>query len=252
VLPHIQLELAPLPTQPDRLLARLVATTVAQRAQTWQMWGDAFTMSWGLHQEPLASPSQQHLIWGVLDSATSGLLAGPWQVGPHQGGESFTSLLSHPTWPQVQSLRADPCQTVEVTLDAGAGVVARAILITADADALGQLERCQQLLRAALEESYQLGLGWYRAAMAALLAELAPHHRVVLRLLLDRQTEREISGSIRRNRHTLHDHIRIIYAHYKVSSRLDLLRAVEQRIQREMFSSPAPRKVNGSAPTPWP
>jgi DNA-binding CsgD family transcriptional regulator len=249
VLPHTQLELAPLAMEPERLLARVVATTVAQRAQTWQAWGDAFTKSWELYHLPRVGRWPQHLVWGILDSATKGLFtAGPWHAGPTQGGERLTALLSHETWPRVQGVSADPCCTMEVMLDVGAGAVARGVLVCGGAGGGEPLERARQLFEVAIEESYLLGLGRYRAAMTKVLDELAPHHRVVLQMLLDGRTEREISVSLRRNRHTLHDHIRIIYSQFQVGSRLDLLRAVEQRIQGEVFAVSAARKITSTSP----
>lgn len=58
---------------------------------------------------------------------------------------------------------------------------------------------------------------------AQLLAPLSQPQREVTILLLEGLTEAQIADKLQRNRHTLHDQVRSVYAVFGVSSRLELI-----------------------------
>ncbi|MGD9688288.1 MAG: LuxR C-terminal-related transcriptional regulator [Phycisphaerales bacterium] len=58
-----------------------------------------------------------------------------------------------------------------------------------------------------------------------LLAQVSPIQREILPMLAEGRTEREIAGRMHRSPHTIHDHVKTIYAILGISSRVELLDA---------------------------
>lgn len=234
---HAIIEIGPLSFRPDRFLARVVASTVIQRARSWQSWGDAFTTSCVMHSCVAGDGVRLGAEWRVMDRETEAVIAGPWIIDSGSPIGPFSASMVPPNWPQTPSSTTDQYLTGVVDLSPTEGHVARVRLVASTTGSDAYAQSMLQLLIAGIEESYHLGLRRYQTAIHAILAELAPHHRPVLNLLLEGKTERQIAAELRRNPHTLHDHIRVIYNQYHVSSRIDLLRAVEERLQRQMLRS---------------
>lgn len=206
------IEIGPFNFRPDRFLARVVASTVMQRARSWQSWGEAFTASCAIHSPTSDDGNRVGVVWSVIEKDTQGTVAGPWVVATDSLAGLFSASMVPPDWHKTPAAGSDQQLIGEVNLSLTEGYLARLMLVGAASGGNAYANLMHQLLLAGIEESYHLGLGRYQTAIHAILGELATHHRPVLKLLLEGETEKQIATVLRRNPHTLHDHIRIIYA----------------------------------------
>ncbi len=78
-------------------------------------------------------------------------------------------------------------------------------------------------LRPALEASYQSAITASQRRQQSILARLSPPQHVIVDLLVRGHTEDVIAARVHRSRHTIHDHVKRIYAALGINSRLELV-----------------------------
>ncbi len=79
-------------------------------------------------------------------------------------------------------------------------------------------------LMPAIESSYWRGIGRLSTRRLALLQRLADAPRRVVKLLAEGHSERDIALKINKSPHTVHDHVKTIYAVIGATKRADLIR----------------------------
>lgn len=96
----------------------------------------------------------------------------------------------------------------------------------APADAAATIERVRMLLRAlgpSIARAYAQQVGRTMARRSAMLARTSTSQRRIFELMIAGYRERAIAEKIHRSIHTVHDHIKSIYAAMGVASRFELL-----------------------------
>lgn len=85
------------------------------------------------------------------------------------------------------------------------------------------LQRGFTVFRTGLMASYERCVVGAERREAALMDRLTPPQQGVAKLLLEGMTEAEAGKSLHRSKHTVHDHVKSIYAAFNVQSRVELV-----------------------------
>lgn len=110
--------------------------------------------------------------------------------------------------------RYEPNTALVLQVDAARGA-------TLDIARIGEL---MEIMAPALEEAFVSSVGRSERHRRQIMQRVSPAQRPIVELLVTGLTEREIGAKIHRSPHTVHDHIKSIYAALGVSNRFDLLR----------------------------
>ncbi|HYD00692.1 MAG TPA: helix-turn-helix transcriptional regulator, partial [Phycisphaerales bacterium] len=85
------------------------------------------------------------------------------------------------------------------------------------------LNRGLAVFRTGLMASYERCVVGAERRESALMDRLTPPQQSVAKLLLEGMTEAEAGKSLHRSKHTVHDHVKSIYAAFNVQSRVELV-----------------------------
>lgn len=150
----------------------------------------------------------------------------------HSGGRASTSLrgelVSDAAWygaaEVVEHRRAAGIDDCVFSIHAGADRTQAFVLCAFrpwGASPFGQRERVLlETMHTAVEALYRSEEATGRLSRAA---ELSPRVRETLDHLLSGLTERQVAGRMELSVHTVHDYVKMLYAHFGVSSRSELL-----------------------------
>lgn len=96
-------------------------------------------------------------------------------------------------------------------------------LFAEDPNFAALLTRGMTVFRTGLMSSYERCVVGAERRESALMDRLTPPQQSVAKLLLEGMTEAEAGKSLHRSKHTVHDHVKSIYAAFNVQSRVELV-----------------------------
>ncbi len=95
-----------------------------------------------------------------------------------------------------------------------------------------------------IARAYALQVGATAARRAAMLARTSVSQRRIFELMIEGMTERQIGQMVHRSVHTVHDHVKSIYAAMGVGSRFELLQLWHGVLPREHPARMLPEELN--------